>query len=141
MVSNFLIFIGNLSPFPNYATSEGVVDTISNGWLDLRSMFSDVGVFVITGFLTVISILINKWISNNNNWKEDREKFEMQQVNTNQNIANAVKLIVDDLKQYKEVNSKENDEIRGDYQSLNSRVIMNEERLRDIKEDIRKSKN
>ena len=112
------------------------MDQVTNDWLDIRSILSDVGVFIITGILAFIAIYIRQLIVNNNKWKDDREEFERTQTFTNQSIANAVKLIVDDLKQYKETNTKEIDEIRSDYKAVNSKTIQNEERINGLKENI-----
>ena len=109
---------------------------MTNDWLDIRSIFSDVGVFIIVGILSFIGFYIRQYFVNNVKWKEDREEFERAQSYTNQSIANAVKLIVEDLKQYKETNSKEIDEIRSDYKAVNNKAIQNEERINGLKENI-----
>ena len=135
IICNFLILIGNLDF--NYASSDqNSLDQVTNEWLDIRSIFSDVGVFIIVGILSFIGFYIRQYFVNNVKWKEDREEFERAQSYTNQSIANAVKLIVEDLKQYKETNSKEIDEIRSDYKAVNNKAIQNEERINGLKENI-----
>jgi hypothetical protein len=135
IICNFLILIGNLDF--NYASSDQIsLNQITTDWLDIRSVLSDVGVFIIVGILSFIGFYIRQYFVNNGKWKTDREDFEKSQAYTNQSIANAVKLIVEDLKQYKETNSKEIDEIRSDYKAVNNKAIQNEERINGLKENI-----
>jgi hypothetical protein len=135
IICNFLILIGNLDF--NYASSDqNSLNQVTTDWLDIRSVLSDVGVFIIVGILSFIGVYIRQYFVNNSKWKTDREDFEKSQAYTNQSIANAVKLIVEDLKQYKETNSKEIDEIRSDYKAVNNKVIQNEERINGLKENI-----
>ncbi len=133
ILCNSFVLINVIFPPIQIANS---FDTPSNPWLDFTSIFTDVGVFIITGFLAVIAYYIRQYFVNNSKWKEEREKFESQQANTNERISNAIKLIVDDLKSEKEARSKEIDEIKTDFKLINHKSIVNETNIISIKETI-----
>lgn len=130
-----LLFLSQLFVPPSqYANS--IDSPFVSSSIDYTTLFTDIATFVVTGFLAFIAIRISQWVSNNSKWKEDRERFELHQANTNDNLTNAIKLLVDDLKATKEKCSNEIKEIESDFQALNNKVIIHEERIAIIKDRL-----
>ena len=121
--------------FPPFQVANSF-DTPSNPLLDFTTLFTDIGTFIITGILAFIAIIVRQAYINSKKWKDEREKFETQQANTNERISNAIKLIVDDLKSEKEARSKEIDEIKTDFKLINHKSIVNETNIISIKETL-----
>ncbi|MDR4491380.1 MAG: hypothetical protein R2685_10845 [Candidatus Nitrosocosmicus sp.] len=109
---------------------------ITNPFVDYTNLFTDVLTYILTGLLAFVAVKISQWVSNNSKWKGDREKFEAKQVNTNETMANAIKLLVDDLKATKEKWNSEMKELEGDFQGLNNKTIAHEERISNLKDQI-----
>lgn len=130
---NFLLLIGNLD-FHYASSDQSSLNKVTDEWLDIRSIFSDVGVFIIVGILSFIGFYIRQYFVNNIKWKNDRENFEKNQNYINEKISNAIELMIQDIKTEKEMRSNEIDELRTDFKSVNIRTVQNEERLNGLKD-------
>ena len=136
IICNLLLLTPLFIPEDNYANS--IDSPFTNPPLDYTSLLTDITTFIVTGVLAFITIRISQWVSNNSKWKGDRETFELQQQNTNANLTNAIKLLVDDLKATKDKCSTENEELASDFQALNTTVTIHEERIANIRERLSK---
>lgn len=135
IICNLLVLSSVFIPPSHYVNSINNPFTPS---FDYTSFFTDISVFIVTGVLTVLAIKASQWANSNNKWKNDREAFELNQANTNANLANAIKLLVDDLKVTKEKMSSEINEIQADFHALNTKVTLHDERIENIRDKFKK---
>ena len=143
IIINFVFIINLLAILPLIIPDTNYANSINNPFnniaeLDYTTLFTDIATFIVTGILAFVAIRISQWVVNNSKWKGDRETFELQQQNTNTNLTNAIRLLVDDLKATKDKYNTEIKEIESDFQALNTKVTIHEERIVNIKERLSK---
>lgn len=132
-----LILGGNLSGFGIFAEvpSKEPLSPQDSKWpfFDTTTLLTDIGSFIIIGILSYIATRINAWINSN---REFKQKLIDQQRDHDE-LVKVVNLAIADLKSYKEINSKEIDEIANDYQGINTRVIQGTERINIMWDDMK----